>query len=273
MYADGRSEVLGGVITNTGNSATSGLIVLGGVITDPNTGNKETYGRVGIGFGAGEIPNTMLEVKNGDVLLHQNLQIGANMRVSSDGISHFEERSSGSYKYTAYGNCRCLEARRDGSRLAEDRLFSPFAFGRRLMKYLGTLVLPAARAVPLSCYSTQDDCLQAGGSYCFDYGDSCVPGEYDSIIICSSAPTQDAQCDPGDTPIAGTERTYSCYGVEYIGRRQCLKSTSGGVDWFDKIRFEGMPSPGQPSRTVIDDNLVAENNVAAVGKAPLISRD
>ncbi len=330
LIADGRGHIYGGLTTNQMH-AESGLIVLGGLYKDPNTGQDVLKGKVGIGFGSGEVPQSMLDVK-GDVkidvsgtnstsglivlggtryggksygrvgigfpggeipsemlevrgnikvvdrddtdyvekiiapeadiprIVNPTVQISDRLSLNSDGINHLEDRPAGTYSYWAYGNCHCLGARKNESRLADAHKFSLSGFGRALKQYIGSLILPSAWAVG-QCYTSRSDCINAGGSYCEDYGDSCVPGQYDFAINCTSDPTADAQCDPGDSPIAGTEQTYSCWGTEYIGKRECQSSGGGGLDWYSKIRFSGSPAVGEPSQTIIDDDLVADNNV------------
>ena len=185
---------------------------------------------------------------------NNQVSFGGSLRLTPDGIEHLEERNTGTYYYWAYGNCSCLEARRNESRLADANNLSSLSFGRAIKKYLGSLVLPAAQA-RASCYNTQQECIDAGGSYCLDYGDSCSPGQYDIEISCTFSPTADAQCDPGDTQVAGTEDYDSCYGTQYLGSVQCKRDTSG-IDWYSKIRFSGTPDGVEPSQTIIYDDLV-----------------
>jgi len=279
LYAEGRSEVLGGIVTNTASDinqkAESGLIVLGGV-----DDSGKLKGKVGIGFGSGEIPSEMLEVKgnikiqdradttitesiiapqaNIPAFSNNQVSFGGSLRLTPDGIEHLEERNTGTYYYWAYGNCSCFVARSNESRLADANNLSSLSFGRAIKKYLGSLVLPAAQA-KASCYNTEQECIDAGGSYCLDYGDSCLPGEYDIEISCTYSPTADAQCDTGDTQVSGAEDYDSCYGTQYLGSVQCKRDTSG-VDWYSKIRFSGTPDGIEPSQTIIDDDLVVNNN-------------
>ncbi|MHB2151049.1 hypothetical protein ACX8XP_18535 [Calditrichota bacterium LG25] len=225
LYADGRSEILGGIVANTSdNPAESGLIVLGSKTYNDVTKQWETKGKVGIGFPGGEIPSEMLEVR-GNVkvvdrpettttverlisptaeisrITNSTVQISDKLRLNSDGLDHLEDRGGGTYTYWAYGNCNCLGARQNETRLADARKFSLSSLARAIKQYVGSLVLPQAWAIA-TCYSSPGDCTAAGGTYCVDYGDSCAPGEpaqYDFAINCTSNPTADAQCNPGDT--------------------------------------------------------------------------
>ena len=277
LETDSWAKIAGGITTNTANPpAESGLIVLGGRFKNPDTGQWETKGKVGIGFGDSEIPSEMLEVKgnikiqdradttttesiiapqaNIPAFSNNQVSFGGSLRLTPDGIEHLEERNTGTYYYWAYGNCSCFVARSNESRLADANNLSSLFFGRAIKKYLGSLVLPAAQA-KASCYNTEQECIDAGGSYCLDYGDSCLPGEYDIEISCTYSPTADAQCDTGDTQVSGAEDYDSCYGTQYLGSVQCKRDTSG-VDWYSKIRFSGTPDGIEPSQTIIDDDLV-----------------
>ncbi len=277
LEADSWAEIYGGIRANSTGKAESGLIVLGGY--DPDPPISGLYGKVGIGFPGGEVPSEMLEVR-GNVkvvdrpettttverlisptaeisrITNSTVQISDKLRLHSDGLDHLEDRGSGTYIYWAYGNCHCSGARQNETRLADARKFSLSSLARAIKQYVGSLVLPQAWAIA-TCYSSPGDCTAAGGTYCFDYGDSCAPGEpaqYDFAINCTSNPTADAQCNPGDTEVPNTSETYSCYGTEYVGKVQCQSTSSSGPNWYSKIIFD-------TSQTIIDDDLVADNNV------------
>lgn len=249
LIADSRAEIYGGITTNHGN-AESGLIVLGGY--DPNPPINGLYGKVGIGFGSGEVPSEMLEVR-GNIkvttttndyggaiaalkgyipeFINGSMQIGEYLKLTSNGIEHYETIPAGG-TYWRYGSCQCIPDTSPGGtsrvypakdrELARGKGIVPFI--KSISKYLNSLILPAAHAEPTVCDGT--------------------------VAITN------AQCDPGDTVIYQESNT--CYGSSYISAVQC-SAGSAQSSFSGKIRFSGA-SAGQPARTIIEDDLVAGNN-------------
>ncbi|MGB0757691.1 MAG: hypothetical protein ACPGO5_04525 [Patescibacteria group bacterium] len=236
--------VKGGAALNTDLSAANGLLVYGGNV------------------GIGELSPDEKLVVVGEALFGNS----QNIRISDGGVAHYETSDAGGSTYWSYNDkCACnllTHEDEDGNRLVD---FGQSRMSMAFMNVMDSLLeIPEAAAVP-DCYATIGECQALGCDYCDDEGISCDPGEYACTISCDeshSGSPVDASCNAGDTE---TDANWGkCWGTDFKWSVKCLASTAY-EDYFTKMEFLGSPEAGAPKRVIINDNIVADDNVYGDG--------